>query len=73
MELIVVGIKAQLIITCIADGCTYHVTAVLAWFSVERNHYLAVGCMRVAHSVLVLYHQHSGIERFLAQHSLISP
>ena len=73
MELVVMGIEAQLIVSSIADGCTYHVTAILAWLSVERNHYLSMGCMRVAHAVFILYHQHSGIERLLAQHSLISP
>ena len=42
VALVVVGVYAQLVVSCVADGGTDHVALVLTSLTVERQHHLTV-------------------------------
>ena len=66
-------VNAQFIITSVTKGSTNHTSAILTWLSVQREHHFGVCRVRIAHSVLILYHLHTRFQRFLHQTRLVCP
>ena len=73
MVVAVVGVEHQLIVAAIAESGPYHSPFILAPFSVKRNHHLAMGSVRIAHTVFILYHLHAVGKGGLLKFTLVGP
>ena len=62
-----------MIVAAITQGSPNDGTGILRRLAIQREHYLRMGSMRVAHAVLVLDAQYTAVEGLLDQASFISP
>ena len=69
----VVGLHLQSVVAGIAEGCSDGASVVLGGLAVEREHHLGMLCLRVAHTVLVLYGHKSTLQRMLYEPCLVAP
>ena len=69
----IIGVNTELVISCIAKCRTNGPPYVFLWTPVEREHHFGMCRMRIAHPVLVLYHFHARLQRFLNQTPFVRP
>ncbi len=69
----IVGVDHYLIVAGVFEGGSDDAACVLARLSVEREHHLGVGRVRVAHAVLVLYHGYAVGQRTLLHLGFVGP
>ena len=73
VEVGVVSLEEELVVSPVAKGCSDDPAAVLPGLSVKVDHHLSVGFHRVADSVPVLNHKLARLKSFLNDSGFIGP